>query len=56
MDFTQALRIILAVLAGKSSGGGSPNLVFRNINDLKDRVNAVVTRKGDRISMTLDST
>jgi len=51
---TESLRIILAVLAGKASGGNTENITYRDINDVKDRVNAVVTRRGDRTDVVTD--
>lgn len=54
LTLRQALRIVAAVLAGKSSGHpGSP--VYRDINDLKDRVVATVS-SGNRSVVTLDLT
>ena len=52
---TDVLRIILAVLAGKSTGGGTSNLAFRDIADSKDRLSEQVDRKGNRTEIfTLD--
>lgn len=49
-------RILLAVLAGKSSGGGTATIKFRDNADGKDRVTATVEADGDRTAMTLDGT
>jgi len=48
------LRILLAVLAGKSHGGGTLLVRFRDVADTKDRVSAIVTVDGDRTAITLD--
>lgn len=52
----QALRVILAVLAGKVSGMNSLTPVFRDINDTKNRVTASTDASGNRTSVTLDVT
>jgi hypothetical protein len=52
----QALRIFLAVLAGKSSGGGTVTLTFRDNADSKARITATVDEDGNRTAMTLDGT
>ena len=36
--FRQAIRLILSVLTGKSSGGGTATLTFRDIGDTKNRL------------------
>lgn len=50
------MKIIMAVLAGKSSGGGTVTIKFRDTGDTKDRVTATVEADGDRTAMTLDGT
>jgi len=50
----QTLRLNLAVLAGKSSGGGTATLIFKDTSDVKDRVTATVTADGNRTNMVLD--
>lgn len=50
------LRIVSAVLAGKVSGAPTGPVVFRDINDTKDRVAAAVTVDGNRTAVTLDET
>ena len=54
-DLQEMLRVIFAVCAGKSSGGGTATLVFRDSADSKDRVTATVTAVGDRTATTLDA-
>lgn len=54
MTFVQALRIVLAVLAGKSTGGGTNTISFRDATDAKDRVVATVDANGNRSSVITD--
>lgn len=49
----EELRLIVAALCGKSSGGGTNTLVFRDIDDSKDRITATVDANGNRTDMTL---
>ena len=44
----QAVRLMLAILTGKSSGGGTDTLTFRDIGDTKNRVVATVDVQGNR--------
>jgi len=44
----QTLRLNIGVLAGKSSGGGTATLKFRDSGDAKDRVTATVDANGNR--------
>lgn len=50
----QTLRVVLSVLAGKSSGGGTTSIAFRDQADSKDRVSATVTAAGNRTAVTVD--
>lgn len=50
----QALRIFLATLAGKSTGGGTATLTFKDNADTKARVTATVDANGNRTAITLD--
>jgi hypothetical protein len=51
--FAEALRIMAAVIAGKSSGGpGSP--VFRDLADSKNRVIGTADSSGNRTAATYD--
>lgn len=54
--FRQAMRLVLSVLAGKVSGGGTATEVFRDVNDSKDRIVATVDASGNRTSVTRDAT
>lgn len=52
----RAMRILLAVMAGKSNGGGTTTINFRDTADSKNRVTAVVDDDGNRTSTTIDGT
>jgi len=52
----QALKIILAVLAGKLSGAATTTIAIRAADDSKTRVTATVDSNGNRSSLTLDAT
>lgn len=47
----QAQRLAMAVLTGKSSGGGTATLVFRDIGDSKDRISVTVDADGNRTAV-----
>lgn len=50
----QAFRLMLAVLAGKSTGGGTVNVAFRDVADTKNRIDATVDANGNRTAVTRD--
>jgi hypothetical protein len=52
----QVLRLIAAVLGGKSSGLDTGNPVFRNLGDSKDVVTSTADADGNRTSVTTDLT
>ena len=52
----QLLRLFLAVLGGKSAGGGTATITFRDNADGKDRVTATVDANGNRSAVSLDGT
>jgi hypothetical protein len=52
----QVLRLIAAVLGGKSSGLDTGNPVFRNLGDSKNVVTATADADGNRTSVTTDLT
>jgi hypothetical protein len=52
----QAWRLALAVLTGKSSGGGTTTIKFRDTADSIDRISATVDVNGNRSSVTRDVT
>lgn len=47
----QAMKLILAVLTGKVSGGGTTTLTFRDIGDTKDRLIVTVDSDGNRTAV-----
>lgn len=52
----QAMRIMLAALAGKATGGGTTAIAYRDIADTKDRISATVDTDGNRTAITRDGT
>jgi len=52
----QALRVILAALAGKLSGADSTSVAIRDVNDAKDRISATVDADGNRSAVSYDKT
>jgi hypothetical protein len=48
------MRILLAVNAGQSTGGGTTEITFRDQADTKDRVVATVDSSGNRSALTID--
>ena len=48
------LRYLLAFVAGKTSGGGTTNPIFRSAGDVKDRISMTVDSKGNRSLVILD--
>jgi len=55
VTFRQAMRLILAALAGKASGLATTTAVYRDTNDTKDRITATVDTNGNRSAVTLDA-
>ena len=55
-DLQEMMRIMFAALSGKSSGGSTTTLTFRDSGDAKNRITATVNSSGDRTAMTLDAT
>ena len=53
-DLQEMLRIMFAALAGKSSGGGTSTITFRDAADTKNRISATVDSNGNRTAITLD--
>lgn len=54
LDLKALLKIFLAALAGKSSGGGTSTVKFRDYADGKYRITATVDASVDRIAVILD--
>jgi hypothetical protein len=52
----EAQRILLAVLAGKSSGIEAGTPAYRNLGDTKNRVAGALDANGNRLSVTIDAT
>jgi hypothetical protein len=50
--YDDALKVTLAVLAGKASGMGTSTAVFRNIADNADVITATVDANGNRTAVT----
>ncbi|MCK5606582.1 hypothetical protein KAR91_32070, partial [Candidatus Pacearchaeota archaeon] len=53
-DLQEMVRILFAALGGKSDGGGTTTLHFRDSADAKNRITATVDANGNRTSITLD--
>lgn len=56
MTLRQMLRVMLAALAGKSTGGGTATITFQDVGDTKARITATVDSSGNRTSITTDGT
>jgi len=55
LTLKDVLRLILAAETGKSSGGGTTSVAFRDNADTKNRISATVTSVGNRTAVTLDA-
>ena len=55
MTYAEFQRVFLAVLAGRSTGGGTNTISFRDLANAKDRVRVQVDANGNRVLViTLD--
>lgn len=54
LTLRQMLRILKAATAGKSAGGGTATLTFRDVADSKNRISATVDANGNRTAITVD--
>ena len=54
ITIAHAMQAILAACAGKSDGGGTTTLHFRDQADSKNRITATVDSNGDRTAITLN--
>lgn len=52
----EVINVMSAALAGKSSGGGTNTIKFRDLGDTKDRITATVDASGNRTAITDDGT
>ena len=50
----QALKLMGSALAGKTSGGGTTSIIFRDLADGANRITATVDSDGDRTAVTLN--
>jgi hypothetical protein len=56
LTLRQVLRLLLAALAGKASGGGTSEITFQDYADSKPRITAIVDASGNRTTVVLDGT
>lgn len=56
LTLKQILRIVLSALAGKTTGGGTNTVTYRDVADAKARITATVQAGGTRTAITLDAT
>lgn len=54
ISLKDALRLLLAVTTCKASGGGTTNVVFRNLEDTQAAVSMVVDVNGNRTAVSLN--
>lgn len=54
ITFKQALQLLLSIMLGKSSGGATTTVVFRDTEDSVNRITATVDSNGDRSNITLN--
>jgi hypothetical protein len=55
LTLRQAIMLIKAACAGKSSGGGTDTIVFRDHADSKNRITATVDANGNRTAVTANT-
>ena len=55
LDEIEVLRLMLAALVGKATGGGTATITFRDTGDTKDRIILTVDSAGNRSAATLDA-
>lgn len=55
LTLKDVLRLILAAETGKSTGGGTTSVAFRDNADTKNRIAATVNSNGNRTAVTLDA-
>ena len=52
----QAIKLILSLIAGKASGGGTATLIYRDINDTVNRITFTVDANGNRTAVSTNTT
>ena len=55
-NHNDVLKIIFSALSGKSDGGGTQTIVFKDPSGTTNRITATVTNKGNRTAVALDTT
>lgn len=55
-DFQDFLRLVRAILVGKTSGAGTGTENFRDATDSKNRIVSTIDGNGDRTAITTDAT
>lgn len=56
LTMRQVLRLAIAFVSGKATGGGSTPVVFRDSTDAKNRISMTVDADGNRSAVTTDVT
>ncbi len=56
LTFLQLVRRLIGFAYGKSSGGGTSSLKFRDLTDTYDRITATVDANGNRTAMSFNDT
>jgi hypothetical protein len=54
LSVKQALRLILAAVAGPTTGAGTSTMTFRDLADTKTRISGTLDASGNRTAVTLD--
>jgi hypothetical protein len=54
LSLRHAQRIMLAALAGKSAGGGTGTITYRDLADTKNRISATIDANRNRTAVTRD--
>jgi hypothetical protein len=54
LSFRKIMKILLSFAAGKSTGGGTATIIFKDNADTKARITATTDTDGNRTSITLD--
>lgn len=54
LSFSDAIKLLMSVLAAKSAGGGTTTITFRDMADTKNRITATVDSNGNRSAVTIN--